>query len=223
MKMNLLLYMITIFIIGCSNKGTKLPAKDNQITDFFESFDSLYLDFKIEEHDLRKYSDTIFDENSNLISNPRLKLFKNTELDFIRTKYPINERYKYYKLSKLKINSYYLICIVQINQGKTELWIMFNMFNSKGDLLDTLTFAGQKAYDHNVYGVIINENKIITVAYYDITPDSTNLDNYYATEIKKEYSILNNGLFNQNEIKRERAYFTDYGPNNTIKRINVEK
>jgi hypothetical protein len=220
MKIFILVNIIILCFIGCSNKGLKSPMNDSRLTCFFESFDSLNFDYKIVEEDLYKFSDTIFDKNANLISNPKLKLFNSFELNLIKPKYQIDKRNKFYKLSKLKVNNNYLFSIVQINKEKTELWIKFITFNSNGELLDTLTFAGQKLYDHNVYGEISKENRIMTLAYYNIEPDSINLDNYYATEIKKVYTILNNGYFNLVEIKKERGYFTDSGTPRSVKRLN---
>jgi hypothetical protein len=214
---------ILLIVISCSSKNTENKSKqDNKFEDFISGFTSLKFGLNIFEHDLIDYVDTIFDKNSDLIPNPKLRPINKSEYNFIKSKYVCDSTFHYCKISSTKINGNYLALIVQFNNNNTEFWINLNLFSSDGELLDTLTFAGQKEYDHNVYGQLHPDSSIETFAYYDIEIDSSNFSNYFATEVKKTYVISDDGHFNLMKSNQERACFTDVGIEKIVTRVNTK-
>lgn len=216
----LLLATIICYLITCSCNNVN-PKEEDRFRYFLSSCDTLKPGFEIFEHDFKNYVDKIFDENSNLVMNPLLKPIKGSELEFLKSKYLINKQYNYFKVFKLKINDNYLVILVQIDDERSEFWVTLNTFSSSGKLFDTLTFAGQKMYDHNTYGKIDKNLKITTLSYFEIVPDSVNFDHYFATEVKNVYFISNDGHFVLNESKKDRAYFTDVGDNKVVTRVDT--
>ena len=226
MTKNLILLCI-VFSIGCLSKHSndKIKEPNKEFTEFLTKFDSLQLPFNvIGYYDFRKFSDStwlIKTDKTILVQNPLLKPIEISGFKFIKSKYPIDKQYIYYTVCKKIVNGYYLAVMKQINFQNNEYWLKLNLFDLSGGLLDTLTFAGQKVGYYNKYGRVKPNLSITTLSYHDIKVDTTNLDNYYATEIRNEYTISKDGRFILQKSKKERGYFTTYGENNIVSRVDT--
>jgi hypothetical protein len=111
--------------------------------------------------------------------------------------------------------------MAQFYNKRDKFWIRLNLYNFKGNLIDTMTFAGQKVGHYKLDGKMNFENEISTFSYHEYKVDSTNFDNYYATELRKDYTITKDGFFKLNKLCKERSYFTNFGENNVVSRVDT--
>lgn len=160
-------------------------------------------------------------EATLLIPNPLLNPLEKSGLELIKNKYPIDRQYQYYAVYKRRVKGFNLVVLKQSSFIKSEYWLKLNLFDLNGRILDTLTFAGEKVGYYDKYGRISPDLNITTLSYFDMKEDTTNLDNYYATEIRKEYTISNEGGFTLVKSIKERGYFTNYGECNIVSRVDT--
>jgi len=227
--MGLRIQMIVLFLafsIGCSLKHSdnKLNKANEKFIAFLDKFDTLRLPFTVFGLDLLDYTEKSWIgkvDTTLLIANPLLKPINESEYNFIKSKSPSYQSFRFYGVYKKKTDDYFLAVTMQKDLHKDEYWLRLNLFNNKGELLDTLTFAGQKVGLFNLYGKINFNLHITTYSYHDIKEDSTNFNNYYATEIRSEYNIAKAGKFKQIGLKNERGYFTNYGERNIVSRVDT--
>ena len=223
MKGNIIFILYILFLINCSSKQSdiKKMEKNDSFSSFLSEFDSLQLDFKVIGLDFVRFSDKNIDENTQLILNPLLKPIEGLNLEFLKMKYPIDNPNRYFGIYKRKIGEHYLAILKQSNDEKEEYWLKLNLFDLKGELLDTLTFAGQKVYFCNKYGKIEQDFHISIYTYEVMQPDTVNAQNYYATESINEYTISSKGQFILIKSRKDRACFTDIGENNIVTRVDT--
>lgn len=219
-------FFILGFIICCSsNSKNETDRKiDKRLETFLNKMDSMKLPFEIIGNDLANYTEKAFKDTPDstfLIQNPILKPIENNEFDFIHDKYLNDSTYKMFTISKKRINGFYLVVMAQFYNQRDEFWIKLNIFNLKGTLIDTMTFAGQKVGYYKLDGKMNLKNEISTFSYHEYQEDTTNLKNYYATELRKDYTISEDGLFKLNKSSKDRAYFTNFGENNVVSRADT--
>lgn len=191
-----------------------------------EALPSLPLGFSVFGNDLSKFVPRVFDKELNLISNPLLKHVSDSVLILLSGKYTTDPCKTYYFVSKIKVGNFFLLSLMQDDTSNTEYWMKLNLFSASGKLLDTITFAGQKVYHYEMYGILDKNLNIETRTYHNIEIDTTNPDkyhyNYYATEVKKRY-IIQDTCFKLIEILRERALFTDVSDRKIVARVDTLK
>jgi len=223
----ILIFACLLFFASCLSKHSNDTPKegDRRFTEFLGEFDSLNLPYSIIGfNDLHKYSDStwlIKPEKTLLVQNPLLRTIKKNELEYVKSKYSIDPQINYFAIYKRKLKNCYLTVLRQSNYDKNEFWLKLNLFDFKGNILDTLTFAGNKVGYYNKYGKRSPDLHISTRSYHNKMEDTTNLDNYYATEICNEYSISKENRFSLLKTKKERAYFTDYGKDAIVARVDT--
>lgn len=218
-----LLIIVYLALITCSNsQGIK---KDNNInfSEFLLKFNSIKLPLSIiGDEDVLAYDDTILNTQNDFISNPILSPIDSYE--FIKTKYPVDNDYKYYGVSKIKTSNYYLVFLKQENRKKEKYRLMLNLFDLDGKLLDTLYVAGRSMPEFRRYCSIKKDLHISTYYFTDIVDDlSKNCQkcNFYATEIRNNYIISNEGKFVLTKETNERSYFTMWGERDIVSRVDT--
>jgi hypothetical protein len=221
-----LIILCFVCCIGCSlnHFNDKVKKENAEFTKFLDKFDTLKLPFNVFGLDLVNYTEKSWIEKVDttmLIANPLLKPINENEYNFIKSKSPSYQSFRFYGVSKIKAYNNYLAVTMQKNLFRDEYWLRLNILSNKGELIDTLTFAGQKVGLYNLYGKIDFNMHITTCSYHDIKEDSTNIKNFYATEIRNEYNILKSGNFKLLKSEKERGYFTTYGERNVVSRVDT--
>jgi hypothetical protein len=224
----MILFLIPqILLISCSVH--KMPNENLNKKEFItaiESLTELSTGFSLFGNDISKFTPLIFDEELNLITNPLLKHVSDSALTLLSSKYPTDSSKFYYFVSKMKVNNNLLVTLIQDDIADTEYWMKFNLFSVSGELLDTLTFAGQKVYHFKMFGIFDKNLLIETRSYHDIEIDTTNQDKYhyryFATEVKNRY-IIKDTSFELIETIKERTLFTDVSDRKIVARLDTLK
>jgi hypothetical protein len=215
--------LIFVVLVTCSNSQRIEGDNKNSFNKFLEKFNSITLPFSIiGGKDILAYNDTILNSLNDFVSNPILNPLDHYE--FIKTKYPIDNDHKYYGVCKNKINNYYLVFLKQDNWQKVKFRLMLNIFDLDGKLLDTLYVAGRSMPEFKRYCSITKDLHITTYYYSDIVDDFSKKCqkcNFYATEIRNNYIVSDEGKFILTKEIKERAYFTLWGERNIVSRVDT--
>lgn len=221
-----ILSLIAFIMLVCC-QGQKKSQEDSRKLFFdatTESLSSLPVGFSVFGNDLSMFATRIFDEESNLIPNPHLKYVSDSALVLLSNKYPPNISRTYYFVSKMKVGNHFLLMLMQEDTSKNEYWMKLNLFSNGGNLIDTMTFAGQKVHQYEVFGVIDKKLNIETRSYHNIEIDTTFSDKYhyryFATEVKKRY-VIEDSCFRLVEMLKERALFTDVSDRKIVTRVDT--
>ena len=216
---------ILILTLLCFYDCTKTAPTNNQIenTDFktlVKKIENLKLDFILLGVDKGKYHEHDWDGNGNLIENPLLIPLSDSETVYIESKYDVSGLYKYHWIHKYEMKSSILLAMKQSDTLDVHNWIMFNLYNLDGELLDTLSFAGRKYGFYYMDGLFYKDMRIVTRSYHDLLEDSIDIRNFYATEITREY-MVQDSCFLLLEKKSERALFTNIGERRIYTRVDT--
>lgn len=210
-------------MIACSNSQQLEDNRNSDFKLFLDKFTSLSLPLSIiGVSDVLSYDDVIMDSLNDFVANPILKPL-NT-YDFIQQKYPINNDNKYYCVYKYRTDNYFLVCLKQDNKVQEKYRLMLNLYDLKGELLDTLYIAGRSDPEFRRYCSITRDLQISTYYFTDIVDDFSKKCqqcNFYATEIRNNYIISNKGKFTLTNKINERAYFTMWGIRNVVSRVDT--
>jgi hypothetical protein len=165
-------------------------------TQFLSNFDTMVIPFKVNSSLVLDYQDSIFNDKGELILNPLFRYLNGADLILLKTKFNTEES-NFFSFSKHKAQNFFLLSLIEVNKTGMGWWLKLLTIENSGQIIDTLTFAGEKQGLYETQNCIIDkELNIETTLFYDIQQYiSDRQDLYYATEINKKYSLLENGKF----------------------------
>jgi hypothetical protein len=213
--MRLCILVICLYtLLGCRCRDTNAQTNltdTSKFVLFLNNFDKLNLPLSIMKlDDFGKYSDTLWqviNGSTQLVPNPVCKVIEKSNYNFIKVKYPTDKNYHYAGLYKTSVNDYFLLIMKQSNYLTNEYWLKLSLYNKIGNLLDTLTIAGQKVNDYDRY-CKINTNLTINIRMIkELTSEEGDNDLLPALEIKEEYIITKDGHLKCLSHSKENGYF----------------
>jgi len=223
-RMKIRIIILTfIYFWNCSKTApTNNQIENSDFKSLVNKIEYLTLDFILLGIDKGKYHEYDWDENGNLIENPLLEPLSDNDIVYVESKYDVSGLYKYHWIYKYEMKSSILLVMKQSDTLDVHNWIMFNLYNLDGELLDTLSFGGRKYGFYYMDGLFYKDMRIVTRSYHDLLEDSIDIRNFYATEITREYMVQDSS-FQLLEKKSERALFTNIGERRIYTRVDTLK
>jgi len=217
-----------IISLSCStqiNKKHQRIITDVSFTEYISKFNTLQLPLKINcLADFEKYGDNNWKEINGktiLVPNPLCPLIRINEYKYIRDKYPTNKNFYYQSVYKKGLKKYVLLVIEQTNRLTGDFFLKLNVHDLSGNLIDTLSLAGQKIDDFDQYCKIDSSLTIKIRRLKDLTQPPQSHEPWPELETIEVYILTDNGHFKQTYFKQEKGLFTT--KENEIIRVDKKK
>lgn len=211
MKKLIILVGLMISFGSFSQGHKKQVNKDIEVSfsNYLRRFKQLELPLDIYHlYDLGKYSNMITKEINGktvLVPNPLCPTIPINEYKYLKDKYSIGKSLYYQSVYKKTCKNYILLVIIQNNRVNGDYFLKLNIHRLSGDLIDTLSLAGQRIDKIDRFGSIDSnlKIKIRTLNFISDTPSGQ----MNAIEIKEEYQITDYGYFKRTYFMKEKGVF----------------
>lgn len=221
------LILLLIIAINISSRENHGIGSHNDTTSnfstFLSKFDTMALPFRVNDDDVLKYQDSIFNEDGELILNPLFKYLSGEDLVLLKSKFN-TEQSNFFSFTKHKMNNFFLLSFIEVDKSGIGWWLKLLTVENSGVPIDTMTLAGEKQGLYETYlSNIDSELNIQSTIFYDIQQyTSARQDLYYATEIHKIYSLQENGQFLLRSSNRQRICFVFNPSRQTYQNIIIQ-
>jgi len=203
-----------IFSQNCFTQSFKKQVSKNtdiSFAEFTKKFNVLELPLDISHlTDFGKYDDKVFKEVNGktiLVVNPLYPEIQINEYKYIKDKYSINKNFHYQSVYKTNFKKYILLVIEQTDRKLGDFFLKLNVYNLSGNLIDTLSLAGQKIDDYDQFCRIDSSLKIKIRRLKDLTQPPQSREPWPNLETIIEYIITDDGHFKQIYYKQQKGLF----------------